>query len=200
MQEAVETVRQTPMKDQAINPVHARPRIRHWAVVAAACGAVVVGALAATPAQGRPTPGPEPVEALPAAAAPDPAKAQLPLDCGPFPVTIALSFGARLDGVPSTVAAAHCAAPNGTPSDAVFLLTTGPDGRPAVRASLVTEADRLTFTELKLRSDGTIIGRAKGYSSANVPRFAPDLVLSLSWTRHGTEWTRTETKAPAGQV
>ncbi|GAA2235726.1 MULTISPECIES: hypothetical protein [Kitasatospora] len=200
MQEADETVHQIPAKNQIDQNAHARPR--HWALVAVACAVVVGGTLVATPAQGRPTPSPagQPAEALAAAAAPDPAKAQLPLDCGPFPVTIALSFGTRLNGVPSTVAAAHCAAPNGTPSDAVFLLTAGPDGRPTVRASLLTEADRLTVTALKVRSDGTITGHAKGYSSDEVPRFAPDLVLSLSWTRHGAGWTRTETKAPASQA
>ncbi|MGK4579877.1 hypothetical protein [Kitasatospora sp. HPMI-4] len=200
MQEADETVHQIPASDQPERPTHARPR--HWALVAAACAAVVGGALVTTPAQGRPTPSPagQSAEALTAAEAPDPAKAQLPLDCGPFPVTVALSFGARLNGVPSTVAAAHCAAPNGTPSDAVFLLTAGPDGRPTVEASLLTEADRLTVTALKVRSDGTITGHAKGYSSDDVPRFAPDLVLSLNWTRHGTGWTRTETKAPVNQA
>jgi hypothetical protein len=198
VQEADETVHQIPVRNQPNRPTHAR----HWALVAAACAAVVGGTLAAAPAQGRPTPSPagQPAEALATAAAPDPAKAQLPMDCGPFPVTIALSFGARLNGVPSTVAAAHCAAPNGTPSDAVFLLTAGADGRPTVEASLLTEADRLTVTALKVRSDGTITGHAKGYSSDQVPRFRPDLVLSLNWTRHGAGWTRTETRVPANQA
>lgn len=200
MQEADETVRRIPADDRTGHPTHAGPR--HWALVAAACAAVVGGTLVAAPAQGRPTPSPSgrSAEALTAAAAPDPAKAQLPMDCGPFPVKVGLSFGARLDGVPSTVATAHCAAPAGTPSDAVFLLTAGPDGRPTVEASLLTEADRLTVTALKVRSDGTISGIARGYSSAAVPRFAPDLVLDLSWTRHGSQWTRTETRTPVGRA
>ncbi|WP_441247076.1 hypothetical protein [Kitasatospora sp. McL0602] len=172
---------------------HARPGFRHWALVAAACAAVIAAALAASPAAGRTTPTGTTPRALPTAAAPDPAKAQLPLDCGPFPVTVALSFSALLDGLPSTVVAAHCAAPNGTPSDAVFLLTPGP----TVRATLLGEADGLTVTALKLRSDGTVTGRAKGYSSDDVPRFAPDLLLDLTWSHNGTGWDLTKSKAPA---
>ncbi|WP_371482794.1 hypothetical protein [Kitasatospora sp. NBC_00315] len=184
-------------------PAQARSGLLHWAVVAAGCAAVVAGALAADPAQGstapvRPTP-----RALPAAEAPDPAKAELPLDCGPFPVKISVHFGADLgDGRPGTVAAAHCDAENGTPPDAVYLLGpgAGPGDRPVVLATLLSEQENLTVGRLALRSDGVITGHAQGYSSDDVPRFSPDLSLDLTWTRRNGTWTRTATSAPAARA
>ena len=182
-------------------PAHARSGAVHWAVVAAGCAAVVAGALAANPAGGTTGPARPAPRALPAAEAPDPAKAELPLDCGPFPVKISVHFGADLgDGRPGTVAAAHCDAENGTPPDAVYLLGPGPDGRPVVLATLLSEQENLTVGRLALRSDGVITGHAQGYSSEDVPRFSPDISLDLSWTRHGAGWTRAETRAPAAQA
>ncbi|MFB9371296.1 MULTISPECIES: hypothetical protein [Kitasatospora] len=184
-----------------------RSRIRHWVLVAAATAALVAAGLAAAPAGGvvRPAarPGAAPTAAkapaaLPKEAAPDPAKAVLPLDCGPFPVKVSLSFAALLDGRPSTVLAAHCDAGNGTPPDGVYLLTNGQDGRPQVAATLLEESAGRTVTELKLRSDGTLTARAKGYSSDEVPRYAPDLLVSLSWRQKaGGGWLRTENSEPA---
>ncbi|MFF3594095.1 hypothetical protein [Kitasatospora indigofera] len=182
-------------------PGHARPGVKHWAVVAAGCAAVVAGALAAGPASGTPAPIRPAPRALPAAEVPDPAKAELPLDCGPFPVKISVHFGADLgDGKPGTVAAAHCDAENGTPPDAVFLLGPGPDGRPVVLATLLSEQENLTVSRLALRSDGVITGHAQGYSSDDVPRFSPDVSLDLTWTRQGARWTRTQTQAPPAQA
>lgn len=199
MELAVETVQMT--EQQVRTPVAPRTGIRHWVLVAVATAAVIAGGLAVNPAQGVPTPTrPAAPSALPAAAAPDPAKAQLPLDCGPFPVARALSFTALLDGRPTTVLAAHCAAENGTPPDGVYLLTNGQDGRPQVSASLVRPEEGLTVTELKLRSDGTLTARAKGYSSDEIPRYAPDLTVLLSWTRQGGDWLRTRVAEPAARA
>ncbi|MFC5662782.1 hypothetical protein ACFP3U_07260 [Kitasatospora misakiensis] len=173
----------------------------HWGVTVAGCAAVVAAALAAGPAGGTPAPSRPTPKALPAAAAPDPARAELPLDCGPFPVAIAVSFAADLgDGRPGTVTAAHCAAGNGTPPDAVYLLGPGPGGRPAVLATLLSERENLTVGRLALRSDGAITGHAQGYSSDEVPRFAPDISLDLTWTRKGGGWDRSQTATPIGRV
>ncbi|MFG3226373.1 hypothetical protein ACGF07_16530 [Kitasatospora sp. NPDC048194] len=182
-------------------PGHARTAPWHWAVALAGCGAVVAAALAASPATGSPVParGKAP-ETLAATAAPDPAKAQLPLDCGPFPVKV-LSVSARLaDGQPGTVVVAHCATDTGTPPDSVYLLGFGTDQRPAVVATLLTERENLTLSRLAVRSDGAITGRAQGYSSEDVPRFRPDVSLDLTWTRKGGGWERSQTAAPAGQA
>ncbi|MFE6051046.1 hypothetical protein ACFQ6N_09835 [Kitasatospora sp. NPDC056446] len=178
-------------------PGHARTAPWHWALALAGCGAVVAAALAASPATGTPLPAHGTPAALAASAAPDPARAQLPMDCGPFPVKTVLSVPARLgDGRPATVVAAHCAAENGTPPDAVFLLGPGPGGRPEVTATLLSERENLTVSRLAVRSDGAITGHAQGYSSQDVPRFRPDISLDLTWTRKGGGWDRSQTAAP----
>ncbi|MGW6914919.1 hypothetical protein ACWGB8_14075 [Kitasatospora sp. NPDC054939] len=180
-------------------PGHARTTPWHWALTATGCAAVVAAALAANPASGSPTPLRATPRALPAAVAPDPAAAQLPLDCGPFPVKIAGSLTADLgDGRPGTVAAAHCAAESGTPPHAVYLLgpATGADGRPAVLATLLSERENLTVSRLVLRSDGTITAHAQGYSSEEVPRAVPDISLDLTWKRRGGGWDRSQIAAP----
>ncbi|GAA4873396.1 hypothetical protein [Kitasatospora terrestris] len=182
-------------------PAHARPGLRHWALVAAGCAAVVGGALAATSATGAVTTAhPAAPAGKPApVAAPDPAQAELPLDCGPFPVAVSLKAGADLGRGPVTVVAAHCQADLGTPPDAVYLLVNGP-GKPQVAATLVEDTENLTVTQLAIRSDGTVRARAKGYSSDDVPRFAPDLDLQLNWAEKGGQWVRSTAKAAAGQV
>ncbi|GAB7186232.1 hypothetical protein ATKI12_6063 [Kitasatospora sp. Ki12] len=180
---------------------HARTAPWHWAVALAGCGAVVGAALAASPATGTPVPAHGAPAALAATAAPDPALAQLPLDCGPFPVRTAISVPARLgDGRPGTVVAAHCGAETGTPPDSVFLLGFGPGDRPTVLATLLTERENLTVSRLAVRSDGAITGHAQGYSSEDVPRFRPDISLDLTWTRKGGGWERSQAAAPAGQA
>jgi hypothetical protein len=187
-------------------PAHARSGFRHWALVAAGCAAVVGGALAANPAQGSITaitqpsaqPSPSAVKQIPASAAPDPGKAELPLDCGPFPVKVTLSLAVDLgDGRPSTVVAAHCAAETGTPPDGAYLLVNGPAGTPVIAATLVDPKEQLTVTDLTVRSDGTIHAKAKGYSSDDVPRCCPDVNHELTWARHGSQWVRTDTATPA---
>lgn len=182
----------------AAGHTHAHPAWRHWAIVAASCAAVVAGAIAATPATGTTAPLHPVAKALPAEQAPDPARAELPLECGPFPLAIAGHLGADLgDGKPGTVVAAHCAAENGTPPDAVFLLGQGPDGRPVVLATLLSEQENLSVSRLALRSGGVITAHVQGYSSDDVPRFSPDVSLDLTWTRQGGRWARTQTNAPA---
>ncbi|WP_051829779.1 MULTISPECIES: hypothetical protein [Streptomyces] len=182
-------------------PGHARTAPWHWALGLAGCGAVVAVALAASPATGTPVPARGTPKALAASAAPDPAKVQLPLDCGPFPVKTVLSVPAELgDGRPGTVVAAHCGAETGTPPDAVLLLGFGPDGRPAVVATLLTERENLTVNRLAVRSDGAITGHAQGYSSEDVPRFQPDISLDLTWTHRGGGWERSQTAAPVSRT
>ncbi|MER5866562.1 hypothetical protein [Kitasatospora sp. NPDC002040] len=189
------------MTEQQVGPPTARTRVRHWVLVAAATAAVIAGALAVVPARGVPTATrPAAPSALPSAAAPDPGRALLPLDCGPLPTTVALSFAAVLDGRPTTVAAAHCAAENGTPPDGVYLLIPGQDGRPQISAALVKPEEGLTVTELRLRSDGTVTARARGYSSDEIPRYAPDLTVLLSWHRQGGDWLRSRTTEPAAKT
>lgn len=183
-------------------PAHARSGLHHWAVVTAACAAAVAGALAANPASGTVTTAtaPSAPKAVPTAQAPDPAKAALPLDCGPFPVKVAISFAADLgDGTPSTVVAAHCDAGNGTASDGVFVLTAGPGGTPTVHDTLVRWQENLTVNRLALRSDGVLTAQAHGYSTPDTARCCPDLVVNLNWTHQGGSYVRTQHSAPSAQ-
>jgi hypothetical protein len=184
---------------------HAASRPVHWFVVSAALAAVVGGALAVAPAQGAlpvangtapATPAPHGVpHALPAASAPDAARATLPLDCGGVPVKITQSFAADLrgDGTASTVVTAHCDTPAGTPPDGVYILQNGAGGAPRVAFTLVSPKDDLTVLSVALRSDGTLQATASGYSSADVPRCCPDLHENLVWTPQGSGWSRSST-------
>ncbi|MFJ1754017.1 hypothetical protein [Kitasatospora sp. NPDC088134] len=169
--------------------------MRHWVLVAAGCAAVVGGALGATSATGAVTPAGAGggAAAQPTAPAVDVTKVALPMDCGPFLAATTLKTSATVGGSALTVVAAHCQADMGTPPDAVFLLRA--DSPKPV--ALLTDAAGYTLTELAIRSDGSIRGRARGYSSDDVPRFAPDLQVDLVWTQNGGTWTKTETRSSA---
>ncbi|MER8184181.1 hypothetical protein [Kitasatospora sp. NPDC094015] len=203
MEAAVETAQAMTTSGAGGIPAHARPGLRHWALVAAGCLAVVGGALAATPATGtvtaRPVTGP--AATTPAAAAPDPARAELPLDCGPFPVALGAGFPADLgDHRPVTVVAAHCAADNGTPPDGIWLLgPAGQDGRPVVLETLLSPDENLTVTRLA-PAGGYVTAHVQGYSDDEVPRCCPDVAKDLNWVRKDGRWTRSETTPSAAQV
>ncbi|MEU9129989.1 hypothetical protein AB0D08_18085 [Kitasatospora sp. NPDC048540] len=201
MEAAVETAQTMTENGGPGIPAHARPGLRHWALVAAGCAAVVGGALAATPATGSVrAAAPTAATPAPTAAAPDPAKAELPLDCGPFPVAIGSSFPADLGGNrPVTVVAAHCAADNGTPPDGIFLLGPGTGGRPVVLETLLRPEENLTVTRLA-PAGGYVTAHVQGYSGEDVPRCCPDVSEDLSWVRRDGRWTRGGGAAPTTQV
>ncbi|MDH6117611.1 hypothetical protein ABH930_003028 [Kitasatospora sp. GAS204A] len=190
---------------QAPAPAAARSGPWRWGLVVLACTALVTGTLAAAPsvashplaAPGSAQGATDTPHALPTAQAPDPAQAQLPLDCGPMPTAVSISFTADLgDGTPATVVAAHCQAGSGTAPDGVFVLAPGQDGHPAVRDTLLRWQEGFIVTRLALRSDGTITAIAKGYSTADVPRCCPDLTVQFNWTRHADGYQRTQQIAP----
>ncbi|WP_042437135.1 hypothetical protein [Streptacidiphilus albus] len=170
---------------------HTRTRPWQWAAVAAALGGVVALALTLAPAEAAPVAdGPH---AVPAAGAPDPARAALPLHCDGLPVDVTQRFSADLtgNGTVATVAAAHCLAGNGTPPDGLYLLEAGPDGRPRIAGTLITPQQDLTVRSVTFRSDGSIQAAVDGYSSPDVPSCCPDLHETYTWTPHADGWTRT---------
>ncbi|MEV4614756.1 hypothetical protein AB0K43_19465 [Kitasatospora sp. NPDC049258] len=200
MEAAVETARTMTTSGAGGIPAHARPGVRHWALVAAGCLALVGGALAATPATGTVTAGRPAAGPTPTAAAPDPAAAELPLDCGPFPVAVGASFPADLgDHHPVTVVAAHCAADNGTPPDGVWLLGPGQGGRPVVLETLLRPDENLTVTRLA-PAGGYVTAHVQGYSDDEVPRCCPDVSKDLNWVRKDGRWTRGESVPSAAQA
>ncbi|GGQ82224.1 hypothetical protein [Kitasatospora griseola] len=170
--------------------MHARSGLKHWVLVAAGCAAVVGGALGATSATGAVVTSRQAGAVVPEV---DLSKVQLPMECGPFPVAVSLKAAAVVDGKALAVLAGHCQADMGTPPDQVFVVE-GAGGRPV---ELLSDRDGYTLTELTIRSDGSIRGAARGYSSDDVPRFSPDVVVELVWKQSARGWTRAETRTPA---
>ncbi|MEU9101836.1 hypothetical protein [Streptomyces sp. NPDC048361] len=162
---------------------HARPV--HWVATATAMSAVVAlagfltpdPAKASQPSSGHSTP-------LTTEAAPDPGTVAFPLDCGNLGTMVEKKASGDLDGdgVPETVAIVHCNAGGGTPPSGVYVLT-----RPAVKgapprvvATLVNPADRQSVTDFAVR-DGVVAATLLGYSSDDVPRYAPDVRQEVKW-------------------
>ncbi|MFF2624433.1 hypothetical protein ACFVUN_01515 [Kitasatospora griseola] len=170
--------------------MHARSGLKHWVLVAAGCAAVVGGALGATSATGAVVTSRQAEAVVPEV---DLSKVQLPMECGPFPVAVSLKASAVVDGKALAVLAGHCQADMGTPPDQVFVVE-GAGGRPV---ELLSDRDGYMLTELAIRSDGSIRGAARGYSSDDVPRFSPDVVVELVWKQSARGWTRAETRTPA---
>ncbi|MEZ0094708.1 hypothetical protein [Streptacidiphilus sp. EB129] len=181
-------------------PGHARSRPVHWIGTAAGLAAVIAAALAAAPA-GASVATVNGPHAVPAAAAPNPAGVALPLDCAGLPVKIDQSFSADLtgNGDLATVVAARCDSPTGTPPDGVYVITAGAGGAPRISAVLVRPGEGLNVRSMSLGGDGSVHARIDGYSSPAVPRCCADLHETYSWTRSGTDWSRT-TSAPSTQV
>ena len=173
-------------------PAHTRARARHWIGTAAVLAAAIGTVLAVAPADAS-APVPNGPHAIPAAQAPNPARAALPLGCDGLPVKVTQGFSADLtgDGTVATVAAAHCLSPVGTPPDGLYLLENGPGGRPRIADVLISSSERLTVRSLDFRSDGVITAAVDGYSSTDVPRCCPDLHESLVWTPNGSGYRRT---------
>ncbi|MFG2692132.1 hypothetical protein [Kitasatospora sp. NPDC048407] len=170
--------------------VHAQSGLKHWVLVAAGCAAVVGGALGANSATGAVVTGHQVEAVVPEV---DLSKVQLPMECGPFPVAVSLKASAVVDGKPLGVLAAHCQADMGTPPDQMFVVEGA--GRPV---ELLSDRDGYTLTELAIRSDGSIRGAARGYSSDDIPRFSPDVAVELVWTKStGGVWAKTETRTAA---
>lgn len=173
-------------------PAHTRTRARHWIGTAAVLAAAVGTVLAVAPADAS-APVPDGPHAVPAAAAPDPARAVYPLSCAGLPVKVDQSFSADLtgDGADATIAAAHCLSATGTPPDGLYLLEPGPGGRPRVADVLISATEDLTVRSVDFRGDGTITAAVDGYSSPDVPRCCPDVHESLVWTPQGHGYHRT---------
>ncbi|MEV5685266.1 hypothetical protein AB0L68_19020 [Streptomyces sp. NPDC052164] len=168
----------------------------HWLATAAAMAAVVAGAgllqpdsatATATASEHRSTArhGTAPV------AAPDPATASFPLDCGTAGRTVAKQAPGDLDGDgrPETVAVVHCAAGSGTPPSGVYVLTQGSGAASRVVATLVDPAQKMTVGDFAVR-DGIVSATLLGYSSIDVPRCCPDQRENVTWHWKGNAFVR----------
>lgn len=184
---------------------HTTTRPIHWLATAAALAAVVAasGFLqpgSATAAQPGAPKNQAAHAAGPAVAAPDPAAADYPLNCGPVKVVVQRKASGDLDGDgrPETVAAVRCDAGSGTPPNGVYVLTRSAGGKPRVVATLVDPKDQFTVTALAVR-DGAVTATLDGYSSDDVPRYRPDVHDRAQWQWRNGAFVRS-TPARASSV
>jgi hypothetical protein len=197
--DATDKVEEAQAKTTPRLPAHARSKPLHWIATSAGLCAVVGVVLAVGPAGAVQT-GAEPAaHPLATGTAPDPAKAKLPIDCGPLAVHLDQHFSAALPGAgtPVTVVAARCDAGAGAPPDGLYVLKAGQ----AAPIQLLDPAKRMTVRSMAMRSDGSIHAVVIGYSSTSVPDCCPDLSETLDWTlgANGT-WGAPVVTANSAQV
>ncbi|MEV6173733.1 hypothetical protein AB0L99_36670 [Streptomyces sp. NPDC051954] len=178
---------------------HTHTRPIHWLATATAlAGVVALSSIlqpdAATAAQAA---GHDSKTTHATAAAPDPANADFPIECGPVKAIVVKKASGDLDGDgnPETVAVVHCDAPMGTPPDGIYVLTTAADThKPRVVATLVDPKDRNTVTDLAVH-DGAVLGTLLGYSSTDVPSCCPDVKDSAKWQWENGAFIRSKPSA-----
>ncbi|MEL5960477.1 hypothetical protein AADR41_37960 [Streptomyces sp. CLV115] len=180
---------------------HTDSRPLHWLATAAAMAAVVAlaGLLQPDPAASASTPHRTTAQrGGTAVTAPDPARADFPLECGGVESTVAKQATGDLDGDgrPETVAVVHCAAGSGTPPSGVYVLTRGSGAAPRVVATLVDPAQAMSIGDFAVR-DGIISATLLGYSSDTVPRCCPDQQERVTWQWRGGAFVRATRAAPS---
>ncbi|MER7726019.1 hypothetical protein [Streptomyces sp. NPDC096323] len=181
---------------------HTDTKPMHWLATAAAMAAVVAAAgllqpdasaLASTPhrtAAQRGAPSP----------APDPARADFPLECGGAGYTVTKQAPGDLDGDgrPETVAVVHCAAGSGTPPSGVYVLTQGSAAAPRIVATLVDPVQKMSVGDFAVR-DGVVSATLLGYSSPEVPSCCPDEQEKVTWQWQNGAFVRSsQSTDPAG--
>lgn len=188
-----------PMAGQDL--LHTQPRPMHWLATATAISAVVAAASLLQPADATATTSHDATGGRPPAAAPDPARASFPVDCGPNRLDVVKKASADLDGdgTTETVAAVRCHSGTGTPPTGVYVLAR-PDragAAPRVVATLVAPARQLTVQTLAVR-DGAISAAFLGYSTLDVPRCCPDVRKGFKWQWKGGKFVQSELPAALG--
>lgn len=177
---------------------HTRTRPVHWVATAAALSCVIAMSsflqpdpATAAPSQTRSTHAGAPAPA----AAPDPADAEYPLDCGPSKPVVQKKTAGDLDGDhrPESVAVVHCDAGSGTPPRGVYVITapSAQDQKPRVVATLLDPKDGQSVSDLTLRH-GAVTATLLGYSSRSVPRCCPDLVEQAKWQWNDGAFVRSD--------
>lgn len=162
---------------------HTRTRMVHWLGTAVALAAVV-GASALiqpTDATAQPT-----LTTTPAGPAPDPKRADFPVDCGSPSARVDVvdqgSADFDGDGRMETVASVRCHSGTGSPPSALFVLAAParPDEAPRVVATMLRTKERMTVQDLKVHGR-TVSAKLLGYSSPAVPSCCPDKQRKVKW-------------------
>ncbi|MGW1406804.1 hypothetical protein [Streptomyces sp. NPDC002403] len=179
---------------------HTDTKPLHWLATATAMAAVVAAAGLLQPDPAASASAPRRTTAqhgTTAVTAPDPARADFPLECGGFGTTVAKRATGDLDGDdrPETVAVVHCAAGSGSPPSGVYVLTHGSGAAPRVVATLVDPAQQMSIGDFTVR-DGIISATLFGYSSDTVARCCPDQQEQVTWEWKGGAFVRATHAAP----
>ncbi|MFD7492946.1 hypothetical protein ACFV8T_11080 [Streptomyces sp. NPDC059832] len=180
---------------------HTDTKPLHWLATAAAMAAVVAAAGLLQPDPAASASTPHRTTAQHGAAnvtAPDPARADFPLECGGLESAVAKQATGDLDGDgrPETVAVVRCAAGSGTPPSGVYVLTRGSGAAPRVVATLVDPAQEMSVGDFAVR-DGVISATLLGYSSDTVARCCPDQQERVTWQWKGGAFVRATQAAPS---
>jgi hypothetical protein len=155
----------------------------HWLSTAVALAAVVGASALIQPADATAQPT---LTTASSATAPDPKKADYPVDCGSPSVkvdVVAKGFADfDGDGRAETVASVRCHSGTGTPPNALFVLgaPARPDQAPRVVATMLRTKERMTVQDLKV-SGRTVSAKLLGYSSPSVPSCCPDKQRKVKW-------------------
>ncbi|RDG38614.1 hypothetical protein [Streptomyces corynorhini] len=183
---------------------HARPRPIHWLATATAMAGVVAlttltqpGAATASPSGDHQVRAAGPGRSAPAA--PDPAEADFPLECGGAGTVVTRKVYGDLDGdgTPETVAVVRCEAGSGTPPSGVYVLT-GAGGEPRVVATLVDPGEKRSVGPDFAIRDGIVLATLLGYSGPDVPSCCPDEEEHVSWRWKNGAFVRGERPVARG--
>ena len=183
---------------------HTDTKAMHWLATAAAMAAVVAAAGLLQPDASASASTPHRTTAQHGAsapaAAPDPARADFPLECGGAGYTVAEQAPGDLDGDgrPETVAVVHCAAGSGTPPSGVYVLTQGSGAAPRLVATLVDPVQKMSVSDFAVR-DRVVSATLLGYSSPEVPSCCPDEQEKVTWQWQNGAFVRSsESQDPSG--
>lgn len=161
---------------------HTRTRMVHWMSTAVALSAVVGASALIQPADASA----QPTLTTASAPAPDPKKADFPVDCGSpsTPVDVVAKGSADFDGDgrKETVASVRCHSETGSPPNALFVLAApARSGQaPRVVATMLRTKERMTVQDLRV-SGRTVSAKLLGYSSPSVPSCCPDRQRKVKW-------------------
>lgn len=162
---------------------HTRTRMVHWLSTAVALAAVVGATAFIQPADASAQPTLTTASSGPA---PDPKKADFPVDCGspsvPIDVVDKGSADFDGDGRKETVASVRCHSGTGSPPNALFVLAAAarPGQPPRVVATMLRTKERMTVQDLRV-SGRTVSAKLLGYSSPSVPSCCPDKQRKVKW-------------------
>lgn len=162
---------------------HTRTRMVHWLSTAVALAAVVGASSLIQPADATAQPT---LTTKASGPAPDPKKADFPVDCGRPSVKIDVVDKGVTDfdgdGQRETVASVRCHSGTGTPPNALFVLAAParPDDPPRVVATMLRTKERMTVQDLQVRGR-TVSAKLLGYSSSSVPSCCPDRQRKVKW-------------------